>query len=189
MKSKTIGAAAVAAAFAAAIAASCATQAHAAPAHATQAHATPAHTGKTHLLVWSVNSDGPRFRALVTGAVGDYGPGTTVLPDGQVDPEHSSELELTLSHGSFRLNIATIHQDIIKAFGHWQSNATCSGSISFTAQAPVVAGSGTGAYRGITGSFSMKVSIDEVDVKPACDGTGQFASQLILMDGSGNVSY
>ena len=57
-------------------------------------------------MVYSINSDGPDFRAVVTGAVGDYGPAVTVHPDGTVDPSHSSELELKLTAGSFRLSIA-----------------------------------------------------------------------------------
>lgn len=27
--------------------------------------------GQTHIMVWSVNSDGPDFREILTGAVGD----------------------------------------------------------------------------------------------------------------------
>jgi hypothetical protein len=55
--------------------------------------------------------------------------------------------------------------------------------------AALVAGSGTGAYRGITGSFGMKISVNEVDVKPVCNGTSPFVSQLILVTATGNVSY
>ena len=146
--------------------------------------------GTTHLLVYSVNSDGPDFQAIATGAVGDYGPGVTVHPDGTVDPEHTSQLELKLTHGSFRLSIAKIDQDVVNAYRRWPSDqATCSGSITVTAPAGVVPGSGTGAYRGITGTFSMSVTIDEVDAKPVCNGTSKFLSQLILMDGVGTVSY
>ena len=146
--------------------------------------------GRTHVTVWSVNSDGPYFQEIVTGAVGDYGHGVTVLPDGKVDPEHTSELQLNMRYGSFRLSIATIDKDVSKAYQHWAENpATCSGSIGFTATAPVVAGTGTGRYRGITGTFRMKVTIDEVDVTQVCNGTSKFLSQIILMDGSGTVSY
>lgn len=53
---------------------------------------------------------------------------------------------------------------------------------------PVVAGSGTGSYRGISGSFALTVTIDEVDVKPVCNGTSKFLSQVILLAGSGTVS-
>jgi hypothetical protein len=65
---------------------------------------------------------------------------------------------------------------------------TCSGSISVTAPVPIVAGSGTGSYRGISGSFIVTGTIDEVDVKPVCDGTSKFLSQVIVLAGSGTVS-
>lgn len=147
-------------------------------------------SGTSNIMLYSINSDGPDFRAIVTGAVGDYGPAVTVLPDGKVDPEHSSDIELNLHHGSFRLNIAAIAKDVTSAYRHWPVNkATCSGSITFTAKAPVVAGSGAGAYAGITGSYTMTVTVDEVDVKPVCDGTSPFISQVILLNGTGTVSY
>lgn len=46
-----------------------------------------------------------------------------------------------------------------------------------------------GAYRGITGAFDVTVTIEEVDVKPVCNGTSGFLSQIILLDGTGSVSY
>jgi hypothetical protein len=145
---------------------------------------------EAHIIVYSINSDGPDFRAIVTGAVGDYGPAVTVHPDGTVDPEHSSEMELRLTHGSFRLGIAGLDAKIVDAYRHWPSNvSTCSGSIGFTLAVPVVAGSGTGSYRGISGSFAVTVAIAEVDVKPVCNGTSEFLSQVILMAGSGAVSF
>lgn len=158
---------------------------------ASAATAATAHTkGTAHIVVYSINSDGPRFREIVTGAIGDYGPGVTVLPNGTVDPEHRSQLELNMRHGSFRISIVEIDKDIIKAYSNWPSNqATCSGHIGFTAPAPVVPGTGTGAYRGITGSFSLTVTIDEVDVKPVCNGTSPFLSQVVLLEGTGTVSY
>jgi hypothetical protein len=164
-----------------------ATTARAAPARAVT---TASASGATRIMAYSVNSDGPDFRAIMTGAVGDYGPAVTVYPDGKVDPEHTSELELNLSHGSFRLSIARLDAEVARAYRHWPSSAaTCSGSITVAAPAPVVAGSGTGAYRGIAGRFSMTVTIDEVDVKPVCNGTSKFLSQVILMAGAGAVSY
>lgn len=151
--------------------------------------ATDGQRGTTHLMIWSLNSDGPYFQEIVTGAVGDYGKGETVLPDGTVDPEHTSELQLTMTHGSFRLGIAAIGRGVVDS-KRWRWNtANCSGRVSFTAQAPIVAGSGTGAYRGITGTFGVTVTIEEVDVKPVCNGTSGFLSQIILLDGTGSVSY
>jgi len=150
---------------------------------------TTGHSGTAHLMIWSLNSDGPYFQGIATGAVGDYGKGETVLPDGKVDPEHTSELQLNMTHGSFRLSIAAIGKGVADS-KRWQWNTSnCSGRVSFRAQAPIVAGSGTGAYRDITGTFSVTVTIEEVDVKPVCNGTSGFLSQIILLDGAGSVSY
>jgi hypothetical protein len=44
-------------------------------------------------------------------------------------------------------------------------------------------------YRGIGGSFTVTGTIDEVDVKPVCNGTSKFLSQVILLAGSGTVSF
>jgi hypothetical protein len=158
--------------------------------------ATPAATagrpagGTVHIIDYSINSDGPYLRAILTGAIGDYGPAVTVYPDGRVDPQHTSQMRLSLTHGSFRLGIGALDKQIVKAYSHWPvDRATCSGSISFTITAPVVPGSGTGMYRGISGSFSVTVTIDEVDVKPVCDGTSRFLAQVILMTGTGTVAF
>jgi hypothetical protein len=187
MTAAAVLASAAAVAGCASAAAPAATTARAAPARAVT---TASAGGATRIMAYSVNSDGPDFRAIMTGAVGDYGPAVTVYPDGKVDPEHTSELELNLSHGSFRLSIARLDAEVVRAYRRWPSSAaTCSGSITVAAPAPVVAGSGTGAYRGIAGRFSMTVTIDEVDVKPVCNGTGKFLSQVILMAGAGTVSY
>jgi hypothetical protein len=146
--------------------------------------------GQAHIMVYSITSDEPDSRAILTGAVGDYGPAVTVHPDGTVDPDHTSEVELQLTHGSFRLSIAGLDTKIAAAYRHWPSNvSTCSGSISVTAAVPVVAGSGTGSYQRMSGSFTVTGTIDEVDVKPVCDGTSKFLSQVILLAGSGTVLF
>src|SRR5579863_1272880 len=67
--------------------------------------------GTAHVVIYSVNSDGPDFRAVLSGSIGDYGPAVAVYPDGKVDPEHDSELALNLSRGTFRLNIAELDRE------------------------------------------------------------------------------
>jgi hypothetical protein len=171
-------------------AAQAASPAASAPASAAPAAVSPPAAGPAHIMIYSIDSDGPDLRAILTGAVGDYGPAITVHPDGTVDPQHTSQVELNLVRGAFRLSIARIEQKIVSAYRRWPADSrTCSGSIGFTAAAPVVPGSGTGSYRKISGSFMMSVTIDEVDAGPACDGTGRFLSQVILLAGSGTVSF
>lgn len=178
------------------LAAGCASAAATAPATqapaagATSAANAPAAGGAVHIIDYSLNSDGPWSKVILTGAIGDWGQAVTVHPDGTIDPQHTSELRLELQKGSFRLGFASLHKKIIRAYSPWPSDkSTCSGSVSFTVTIPVVAGSGTGAYRGISGSFTVTVTIDEVDVKPVCDGTSAFLAQVVLIVGPGRVSF
>jgi hypothetical protein len=132
----------------------------------TQAHTTAPAPAQTHIILYNINSDGPYYRAVVTGTIGDYGPAVAVYPNGNVDPQHNSEMELKLQDGAFRLNIAGIEKTFFAHVEHQPAySATCSHFQSFASTVPIVAGSGTDAYRGITGSFEMNVTADEVQSK------------------------
>lgn len=145
-------------------------------------------SGPANIMVYSINSDGPDFRALVTGAVGDYGPAVSVHPDGTVDPAHTSDLELKLTRGSFRLSIADLDRKFVQVASHEPIYPrTCSDFMNVTAAVPVVAGSGTGSYRGITGSFQVTITADEVEKKP-CQPAAGFQWQVIVLAGHGTVS-
>lgn len=138
-------------------------------------------------MLYSINSDGPGFRAVVTGAIGDYGPAVTVYPDGQVDPSHSNDMELKLAHGSFKLSIAAFDKKFVQITKHEPIyQGTCSDVFRLTTDLPVVAGSGTGAYRGITGGFTVTLTGDEVQAQPC--GAGSFAWQVLVIAGSGHVA-
>ena len=90
-------------------AASAATTGAATTSAATTSAAAPAAArDNAHLMVYSINSDGPDLRAIVTGAIGDYGPAVTVFPNGQVNPSHTHDLELKLTRGSFKLSITEL---------------------------------------------------------------------------------
>ena len=95
------------------------------------------------MTIWSIDSDGPDFQAILSGAIGDYGPAVTVLPDGKVDPEHTSEMELELRHGTFRLYVDGIASKFRAVSAHEPPYAaTCSDYFHVTATVPVVAGIG-----------------------------------------------
>ena len=143
--------------------------------------------GEVNLAIWSVDSDGPDFQVILSGAIGDYGPAVTVLPNGQVDPEHTSEMELELRHGTFRLYIDGITSKFRAQTSHEPVYAaTCSDYFHVTDAVPVVAGSGTGAYRGVRGSFSLALTGNE-DQKASPCASG-FARQILVLTGSGAVS-
>jgi hypothetical protein len=157
------------------------------PAAGAAAEPTPA----THLTAYTTN-DGPTEQVILTGAVADYGPALSVNPDGSTNPEHNSQLELQLQRGTFRLDIAAIDKAFVAEMGHQfpTDPATCSGSLSVTQRAPIVSGSGTGAYRNVAGDFTLTLTLDEVDkavAGQACDGSQAFLSQMIVTTGSGNV--
>ena len=154
----------------------------------TSAPGSAAVHGTANIMFYSINSDGPDFRAVVSGAIGDYGPAVTVYPDGKVDPGHNSDIELNLKRGSFRLNIEQLDKNFVKAASHEPIYPrTCSDLFDFSVGVPIVPGSGTGAYRGITGGFSVTVTGDEVAAKP-CSPQSRFLWQVIVVAGHGSVS-
>jgi hypothetical protein len=149
----------------------------------------PARAGaSSNIVAYSINSDGPRFQAIVSGAVADYGPAVTVDANGTADREHGTVLELNLARGSFRLSIASLDTKFIQAASHQPTYPrTCSTHLRVTA-APIVPGSGTGAYRGIGGSFTITATANEVHVTP-CDHALKFLRQIIILAGPGTVSF
>ena len=149
--------------------------------------------GAVHLTAYT-NNDGPTDTVIVTGAVGDYGTAVSVYPNGTVDPDHNSELKLQLAHGTFRLDAAALDKAFVAAMlQDFPSNTTtCSGNVDVTGQVPVVAGSGSGAYKGIGGSFTLTISLDEVDkvaTGQPCNGSAAFLSQAIVISGPGTVTF
>jgi hypothetical protein len=143
--------------------------------------------GVVNVTIWSIDSDGPDFQAILSGAIGDYGPAVTVLADGKVDPEHTSEMELDLRHGTFRLYIDGIASKFRAETAYEPSYAaTCSDYFHVTATVAIVAGSGTGGYRGIRGNFSLTLIGNEDQKTPPCGPP--FVRQILVLNGSGTVS-
>jgi hypothetical protein len=156
----------------------------------TSARAAAVAGGTANIMIYGVNTDGAYWHAVMSGVIGDYGPAVSIYPDGNVDPAHNSEMELRLTHGSFRLSIAALDNAFVKAGSHAPIYPkTCSDLISFTGTTPIVAGSGTGAYRGIRGSFPVTITLNEVEAKPCRPSPGAFRAQLITVAGSGTVSF
>src|SRR5215472_301880 len=88
------------------------------------------------------NDDLPGATVVLSGAIGDFGAAVSVLRNGKVDPEHSSQLNLALTQGSFRVVIGPLHAKLLNALDHAPYNLrTCSGHVSVTAAAPIVADS------------------------------------------------
>src|SRR5215468_6725105 len=145
--------------------------------------------GTANIMIYAVNTDGAYFHAIVSGVIGDYGPTVSIYPNGQVDPAHNSQMALRLTHGSFRLSIAALDKAFVKAASHEPIYPkTCTDLISVTATTPIVAGSGTGAYHRIRGSFGVTLTLNEVEARPCQPSPGAFRAQLITLAGPGTIS-
>jgi hypothetical protein len=173
------------------VTAGCVSAAAKPPATATASARAAAATGGTaNIMIYGANTDGAYWHAVVSGVIGDYGPAVSIYPDGKVDPAHNSEMALRLIDGSFRLSIAALDKAFVKAGRHAPIYPkTCTDLISVTGTTPIVAGSGTGAYKGITGSFPVTLTLNEVEAKPCQPSPGAFRAQLITVAGSGTISF
>ena len=87
----------------------------AAPASGRAAAATG---GTANIMIYAVNTDGAYWHAIMSGVIGDYGPAVSIYPNGKVDPAYNSEMELRLTHGSFRLSITALDKKFVKAAAH-----------------------------------------------------------------------
>lgn len=153
--------------------------------------ASTAQAGRAVYLTAYQDNDLPGATVVLSGAVGDFGEAVSVLPNGTVDPEHGSQLRLGLTQGTFRLSIGPLHAKFVSSLSHAPYDLkTCSGHAAVTGDAPVVPGSGTGAYTGISGTLELTITGNEVDAKPGCQpfsGTALLA-QTIVIAGPGTVS-
>jgi hypothetical protein len=54
----------------------------------------------------------------------------------------------------------------------------------------LAAGSGTGAYKGISGSFTLTITVNEVDGQSSCHhGASVLLSPALFIFGSGTISF
>lgn len=136
--------------------------------------------GLVHLTVYAINTDGPKFRAVVSGAIRDYGPA--------VSNQGHTELTLDLSRGTFQLDVATLDEKLTtETADEPLYSATCSDYFHVSGTVAIVAHSGTGAYRGITGSFSSSIIVNEDQGSPCSSSQSQF-QQILFLDAVGRIS-
>jgi hypothetical protein len=148
--------------------------------------ASPA--GLAHIISYSINTDNPVLTSVVSGAIGDYGPAEEVSPGSTGVSAHGGELELKLTRGTFRLNIADIDAKFVQGTSHEPVfPRTCSTYVSVSDAVPIVPGSGTGAYRGIAGTFAMTLTLNEVHSSP-CTTSVSILRQVIMLSGAGKIT-
>lgn len=94
---------------------------------------------------------------------------------------------MVLSHGTFRLNIADIGAKFTKGLDNATIASTCSDYVSVSADVSVVPGSGTGVYKGITGTLSGTLTVNELHPRPCLPNSLLFR-QLLWMNLAGTVT-
>jgi hypothetical protein len=154
--------------------------------------------GRVHLVDYGDES-GVGSTVLLTGAIGDSGSGDSIDANGTPDSQNNTEVELALVSGSFRISVVGLDKKITSAFNNFKVNSsTCSGYVSVTGATPIVAGSGTGAYTGISGSFNLTITIAEIGPKNTsgkqkgqCNESNSAApiGSAQVVTGSGTVSF
>lgn len=164
------------------------------PCTAAATSAAPAHPGGTVHIIDYTDNDGAVTTAVLSGAIGDLGEGISVNSDGTLSTEHT-ELDLALSQGTFKLDIAALTKEFLTAAGtvpFQHGPKSCSGYMTASGTAPIIPGSGTGAYQGVSGTFHLTMTATEVDAPTTndrCDLTGAMIGQIIVTEGTANVSY
>ncbi|MGA3220590.1 MAG: hypothetical protein ABSE77_16155 [Acidimicrobiales bacterium] len=161
------------------------------------ASASTVTNGTVHVFNYG-DGEGVGSTVVLTGAIGDSGSAYNVLASGTPGP-NGTQVELSLVQGSFTINIAALGRKINSAFNKVEPNArTCSAYIVATASTPIVAGSGTGAYTGISGGFILTITIAVIGSKyPSGKHAGQCnnsnnspsVGQAQIVTGSGTVSF
>jgi hypothetical protein len=162
------------------------------------ASASTVTNGPVHVFVYG-DSSGVASTVVLTGAIGDNGTADSIDANGTPDASTNTEVLLALVQGSFAVSVVGLDKKIQSAFSKFQENpSTCSGYVSATASVPIVAGSGTGAYTGITGGFVLTFSLAEVGPKYGsgkhqgqCNNSNSSSpvAQALMVTGSGTVSY
>jgi hypothetical protein len=145
--------------------------------------------GPIQLFVQPGNGQG-NGKILFTGAVGDYGSSS---------PTHSSGGKTygtaTLKKGTIKIDLTAITAKVNKANPRVNA-ATCSASISETAPAPIV--SGTGLYAGIHGTLRLTESFGFLGStyksgpkKGQCNtsNSAPTVAQMGIVYGRGSVSF
>ncbi len=149
---------------------------------------TPA-GGRIQLFVQPGQGQG-KGKVLITGAVGDYGTSSPTKSSGG-----RKFGTATLKKGTITIDLTAISRKVNKA-NPAVNASTCSASITETAAAPVV--SGTGLYAGIHGTIRLTESFGFIGSTfksgpkmGQCNfsNSGRTVAQMGIVYGSGRVSF
>ena len=141
---------------------------------------------------------GASGKVLITGAIGDAGTTLTINKAGKPTPNGGGAyVKVTLTKGTFELNIAKINASANKMFSSAKPNpATCSIGVVFGGPATLF--NGTGLYSGITGTVRFTVSVGLIFPrlttgarKGQCNlsNSARPTASLQVVEGTGTVNF
>jgi hypothetical protein len=140
--------------------------------------------------------NGSGGKVFITGAIGDFGTSRMVNKSGQPNM-NGGYVKLTLVKGTIVLNVTKINAAANRAFNSAVVNtSTCSVSVVFSG--PATAMSGTGLYKGVSGTLHLTVSggfiLPRIASGPhagQCNlsNSAQPTASAQLVQGTGKVSF
>jgi hypothetical protein len=161
------------------------------------ASASTVTNGTVHVFDYG-DGEGLGSTIVLTGAIGDSGSADSIGANGIPQP-NSTEVKISLVQGSFTISTARLDKKIASAFNNVEPNArTCSAYLVVTGSTPIVAGTGTGAYTGIRGGFTLTFTFAVIGSKyPSGKHAGQCnnsnnspsVGQAQFVTGWGTVSF
>jgi hypothetical protein len=135
-------------------------------------------------------------KVLVTGAIGDAGTTLTINKAGK-PTSNGGYVKLTLTKGTFELNIAKINASANKMFSSAKPNpATCSIGVVFGGPATLL--DGTGLYQNVTGTVRFTISVGLIFPrltsgarKGQCNlsNSARPTASVQLIEGTGTVTF
>jgi hypothetical protein len=158
-------------------------------------YATPAFGANKSgsVKVWvtqDMTNNTPTDPILFTGAIGDFGTSTSQDKNGKADSNGNYEA-VTLQQGTFMIDATKLDSEANKTKPAMNAS-TCSFSLTASGPASIIAGSGTGAYKGLTGK--LMITINFAGYGPVKSGkcesqTGEPTSSYGAITGAGIVTY
>ena len=141
----------------------------------------PSTGGEVHVYEADTALDGNLGTDILTGAINDHG------TDHQGVGGGGNYNKLVLSKGSFEIDAVNLPPNFPPL-----NPTTCSSDGTTTVPVPIVDGSGTGAYHGISGTFQITVTFASILPRLAngrCNTNATRYPGIEISRGAGTVSY
>lgn len=143
------------------------------------------------IQVWvTLSPTGNGGQVLITGVIGDYGKAQNVTAAGKPISKKSVYKDLMLKNGSILINLTKYQKAQNNANPIMYNKSNCSAYVITSAPAPIL--SGTGAYKGITGTVTLRgedAVIMPRTKKGTCNENANPVDDYFVVNGAGTVKF